>query len=607
MPMATTLEELRSIFGRDFVRMSAFQSKSEKRIVLVAGVFAVAGLAGCGSGSTVFTSPPARASAPPGTTLKTGTARITVTFPLASPAAAHGVHTLSYVSGKTRSVGLNVVTVNGATPNPAIRSVANVGAGAANCAVAGTTLTCTFAIAVPAGNDAFGVQTFAQADGVGTPISVGIATATVISGATIDIPIVFKPVISFLTFSTAPSSAAIDKPATFVLTPVGRDSAGDAIGGTDPYDQPFVVTSKDASGHVVATPTLPATLTVPGQTITFAYDGKGAAASYVYSVSVKSDGLFAPGLAPTDAAIAFTGNGQHLYVASQFDNAIRVYDIASDGSLTGPSRTLQGSTTTLARPTAVAVDALGAVYVVNYHRDVTVYPAGANGDVAPTFTFAKGINPINVTVSAGAQYAIVGSTNPSDDSTTNVYLGTLYSAALPPGSATPAPNIPFPIPFMNSFAASPLPDMNSASLLNCAGTDDHVGDTSVICYNSPLFGSASFRIPASPNDLKFRADGKLAVSNGRVFGRDPGIATYSGSPISGTLFTPTYEITGSQTGLVSPTAIAFDAFNNMYVGDTGNASGAGNVRVWPMNASGNVAPTRTVTGLNYPFGIAIGK
>ena len=54
-----------------------------------------------------------------------------------------------------------------------------------------------------------------------------------------------------------------------------------------------------------------------------------------------------------------------------------------------PKATLSGSSTMLAYPTGIDVDAAGHLYVANqYDDDIHVYPAGAVGDTAPSGTIA---------------------------------------------------------------------------------------------------------------------------------------------------------------------------------------------------------------------------
>jgi hypothetical protein len=119
-------------------------------------------------------------------------------------------------------------------------------------------------------------------------------------------------------------------------------------------------------------------------------------------------------------------------------------------------------------------------------------------------------------------------------------------------------------------------------------------------------------VAPQPNDNVFRADGLLTIADGPVYGRGPSVDTYSlastvAAGTQGNLsLTPVYSISGGLTGFFNPYEIAFDGLGNMYVCDPGPASGQGTVKVFPMNATGNVAPTRSIGGLSLNFGVAIG-
>ncbi len=71
---------------------------------------------------------------------------------------------------------------------------------------------------------------------------------------------------------------------------------------------------------------------------------------------------------------------------------------------------------------------------------------------------------------------------------------------------------------------------------------------------------------------------------------------------------PLSRITGSNTLLAEPAALAVSARGILYVANAygGGTSGLGNVLIFRSNANGDVAPVATITdGVNYPFGIAL--
>jgi hypothetical protein len=583
-------------------------------------------------------------SAPPDGTgpAGTGTAMVTLMIPVAAAAAAtsgtslslpgskwlralgsspgRGPAIQSYVSSKTRSVTLSVLTVNGAPPATVISTTVDVGAGS-GCTLSGGQLNCSLSIAAPAGNDKFRVSTHAQTGGLGDPISMGEATVAITAGASAAVPVTLLGVVSSVSLAFSPASLPLATAGTFTATISARDVTGDLITGADNYYQPLTVSTTDAGAHVQASPALPLTISSPAQrTITFTYDGAGVASNYAFRID---------GAQSLAVNFAFTSNVEHLYVAYQFPAAVYVYDIAPDGTLTGPTRTIAGASTTLNRPTSIAVDDLGRLYVANYGefpmqgRDVTVFATGANGNVAPVQTLLAGQNPFYVSY-GGATF--LTHPDPADYSLATVVIN--Y-----PGPVTTLPNNlgttqipPYIEPFATSFASFQASPTSRGLLCVSSVSTYNSGSGSVQCITSPVLwvtgnldpGTAQivngrarngfYCCAAGLSDIKFLPDGRLVTSNGGLYMRSPSVDTYTipaDLSIGGSIL-PVASITGGNTNLVSPTSIAYDKQGNFYVGDTGNASYNGSVHVYAAGATGNVSPVRELRGLNYPFGIAIG-
>jgi hypothetical protein len=99
------------------------------------------------------------------------------------------------------------------------------------------------------------------------------------------------------------------------------------------------------------------------------------------------------------------------------------------------------------------------------------------------------------------------------------------------------------------------------------------------------------------------------VNEGIYGGPGVNVTTYQApiSPLLGTASTtPVYQLIGPNTGFVYPQAVAFDKLGNMYVAGNGAINGQGTVSQFPMNATGNVAPTRTIGSFQYTYGVAVG-
>jgi len=89
-------------------------------------------------------------------------------------------------------------------------------------------------------------------------------------------------------------------------------------------------------------------------------------------------------------AIAFDAVGR-LYVANVVINTITVYAAGATGNAT-PTATITGSNTGLSQPAGIALDAADRIYVSNpaSSPSITVYAVGATGNATPTAIIAGG-------------------------------------------------------------------------------------------------------------------------------------------------------------------------------------------------------------------------
>lgn len=65
---------------------------------------------------------------------------------------------------------------------------------------------------------------------------------------------------------------------------------------------------------------------------------------------------------------------------------------------------------------------------------------------------------------------------------------------------------------------------------------------------------------------------------------------------------PIREIHGIRTGLIRPSAIAFDSLGNLYVANASEAYGPGTISVYAPGASGNTVPINSIGGSNTQLG-----
>jgi 6-phosphogluconolactonase (cycloisomerase 2 family) len=148
---------------------------------------------------------------------------------------------------------------------------------------------------------------------------------------------------------------------------------------------------------------------------------EGANSVTVYATGAKGDvapireikgsrtGLFAP------LGIALDNSGYgYVYVPNEGADSVTVYAAGANGDAP-PIRTIGGSKTQLHSPLGVALDAGGNIYVSNYgtyssNGSVTVYAAGTNGNVAPIQTIT------------GSNTGLVQPSNIALDANRNVYV-----------------------------------------------------------------------------------------------------------------------------------------------------------------------------------------
>ncbi len=572
--------------------------------------------------------PPPATDPPPAAT---GTVKVTLTLPLAGSSAPEAAATgttakhetrhaqkTSYVSSKTQSVTVTLLTVNGASPATPVGASIDVKDGSA-CVITGGNLNCTLSLAAPVGSDAFQVDTWPSTGGGGSlALSSGAGTVNVTQNSNVDLAVELLPRIKTYDVEIAPGArvAPIGSPGVFTARIRGKDAAGDIITGTTNYHDPMVVTSNEIAGHITASPTLPVTFTSPAQdTITFTYDGGGTASSYAFNIA---------GSTSQNYYLTFSTSQEHVYVSLPAANEIDVYDIEADGSLTGPSRSIVGPNTGLNHPTSISIDTLGQLFVAN-SNNLLIFAPGADGDVAPLHTTYVGAHPYYVSYLAGMilNYAVVnGNTPDTSTSTVNINYpsGILFStdSGLPPNDI-----LSFVDPAAGAVASWSVPTGSGYLCETYVDPVDYNQDR-VRCFTMPIStltqpggalgsdypniqiinGNANNTLSCCfvhTYDLKFLSDGRLLVSSGTGYNKAAALETYvlpSGNVIA--------SLHGSDTLLEVPIAIAFDSQGNDYVLDAGLATGDGKVLEFAPGATGNVRPIHQLGGFTFPGGMTIG-
>lgn len=246
-----------------------------KRILTMLGLTGI--LAGCGGGgggssSTVVpnsTGPIVTTTPDPGngSTGPTAQTRVTITIP--TPTTSSTSRSPRYVSSATNS--LSIATTAGT-------SVVGLGASSPNCTAASGGRNCTISVQFPPGtNVPFTARTFASADGSGTPLSITVASTTIVANTTNTLNLTLNAVVNALQVAISPASFTSGQAGTASVTTTVLDAANQIIvvGSNNLVDQnnsPVTVTlaDSDASGITSVSPTavgpVPATLSYTGGT-----------------------------------------------------------------------------------------------------------------------------------------------------------------------------------------------------------------------------------------------------------------------------------------------------------------------------------------------------
>ena len=283
-------------------------------------------------------------------------------------------------------------------------------------------------------------------------------------------------------------------------------------------------------------------------------------------------------------AVALDSSGQ-IYVANgggelPFREApadsVSVYPAGSYADA-APIATLSGEKTGIFAPQAVAVDRTGRIFVANSgggyndQGNITVYPAGSNGDIPPITT--------------------IGGTKTGDHTGLDEPVGLAFDAA------------------------------SNLYVLNQDGGPDKAGSITVfapdargnvvpkaIIANDAKTGQTGLNIASG---LMLDPAGNMYVTNApSSIGQNPDSVTVYAAGKFGNV-APTSIIAGPHTGLKRPHGIGIDADGKVYVSNDGSDdNGIDTVTVYVSGAHGDTYPIATIsgplTGLGKPGGLAIG-
>lgn len=336
-------------------------------------------------------------------------------------------------------------------------------------------------------------------------------------------------------------------------------------------------------------------------------DGAGAVEVSAMLLSDNPTQFMVHALRRTSVALQFRVNGDTIDLSQGYDIGLGVQEVpllavsnafdeapasivmfrASDAGNASPLRTITGLSTQLRIPTSIAV-ANGELIVANVEpQTINVYSMRAHGDIAPIrqITGVVGqfeFSPGELKVFQGEIYA---------SGSREIQVFPLAAT----GSVAPSRTIEG-ISGLRRFALDE--GELYATISDRGGARVAVYPSAASGPQSPIRTITIPKVDWCPN--------AIAVHNGLIYVSDVCDSSIAVLPKTASGSTnPIRVIVGTSTRLVSPGVIAiFD--NELYVVDSATAGNSA-VRVYPLDAVGDAAPTRLITGtaLSSAIGMAV--
>ncbi len=209
-------------------------------------ITAVLALAACGGGGTGL--PPQ--STVPNNVPAVAQASITLTVPLS-----------------VQSLSLALTGING-SPATYPTVTANLTAQSPGCTAQNGGTACTITATLPVGSDTISVTLFSRANGTGSALGNGIATAKLVAGAITPVALSFGGIVASVSVKATTTHPIAGVPTTIPLSVTALDASGATIIGN--YNTPIALTNNDPSGE---TSLSSATITSSSAAVSLAYTG----------------------------------------------------------------------------------------------------------------------------------------------------------------------------------------------------------------------------------------------------------------------------------------------------------------------------------------------
>lgn len=343
----------------------------------------------------------------PGSGGKPPTGLVPVEVTVVVPSRAHGGVKPNYLSVNTKSLVIELASVNGSGVTGVNPTTINVASPAHDCKARDDQIVCSKTASGSPGVDTFAVTTYDVADANGAVLSVGTVEAKISSRSGIRIsnrvPLTLSGIIAAVKVSIAPNRAKRGEPQTSNVSLAAFDASGAQIVGPSDFSEPVALAIQGDASHAFALNVAGKSgssllLRRPTSGISLHYDGNAQASSISLAATVSgSIGASAPFVLYGKAPPPPVGTIYALNLGTKGGQAASVteYKGAAKGNA-APERTLSLDATLYAR--TIAVDSKGNLYVgyldnsLGYNvgtgapdtgNEIAIYAPGASGNAKP--------------------------------------------------------------------------------------------------------------------------------------------------------------------------------------------------------------------------------